>query len=129
MVLTYSKLDVESIKALEELLELDFPIKESLIIFSVSKQINSKIEIKSAMENKLLNKYVEKDDSGKIKQVLDDNKNPTNEVYIRDMINYKKEIDELNSETFEIHFEKIDPMIISNIKPKILLKLEWLFNL
>lgn len=129
MTLTYSNLDLESIKALDELLELDFPIKESITIFSVSKQINSVLEIKSAMENKLLNKYVEKDDSGKIKYVLDENKNPTNEVYITDILNYKKEIDELNASTFEIQFEKIDPTSISNIKPKILLKLEWLFVL
>lgn len=129
MLLKYSNLDLESLKALDELLELDFPIKESITIFSVSKQINSQIEIKSSIENKLLNKYAERDDNGKIKVVLDENNNPTNDVYIKNMKKYKEEIDELNSSDFEIQFEKINPTIISNIKPKILLKLEWLFNL
>lgn len=129
MVLQYSTLDFNTIDCMNELLSIDLPIKDALTAVLVSKKLNEHLEIKTKIEERLINKYAEKDENGRIVPIKDDKGNVTNDIYITDFNAYKLELEELNSQTFEIIYEKIDITTIKNIKPKIILKLEWLFSI
>ena len=131
--LTYRQINDETTKAINEILSLDVPIKEGVKIAKVSKKIAEHIEIKRDFTKKILDKYSEKDETGTIKPVKDDEGNiKPNQVFITDAVGYTKDMTDLENLDIEItDFDKIeiDSLGLGKVKPQLLLNLDWLLNL
>lgn len=130
--LKYKNINDDTTESFNEILALNLPIKEGIKIARISKKINEHIELKREFAGRLMEKYAEREPDGKIKPVKDEfGVIQPNQVYITDIEAYNKEHRELEDQDIELEGEKIDINVlgIDKIKPKILIKLDWLINL
>lgn len=130
--LKYSNINLDTANSLNEIISLDLPIREGVKIAKISKKINEHIEIKKDFEKKILEKYTEKDENGVMKPVKDDAGNILpNQVYITNPEAYTKDAKELEDLDIELEGEKIsfEALGLDKIKPKLLIKLDWLIDL
>jgi len=97
----------------------------------IFKNISSIVEDRLTSEKKILDRWVQKDESGKPKLALDENGNEIPEtVLITDVDNFSKEMSELLNVENEIPFDKLDfsELGLKTAKIKDLLKIDFLFN-
>ena len=103
---------VNTINALGKLNNTQLPIK---VAYAISKNVNkieSELKVYNTEKAKLIDKYCEKDEEGKLK--IDENGNAAlKEEYIED---YNKDIKELLSieNEIDIHMIKLDDLLNSN---------------
>lgn len=116
---------VNSVGVLSKLTNLELPIKLSYAFSKNITKIDAELKAYNMEREKLLNKYGEKDEEGKLKQSED------GKVNILDIENFNKEIAELlqcESE-IDIHLidlEKVDAKI--NITPGELMIIDYMFK-
>lgn len=116
---------VNSVGVLSKLTNLELPIKLSYAFSKNITKIDVELKAYNMEREKLLNKYGEKDEGGKLKQSED------GKVNILDIENFNKEIAELlqcESE-IDIHLidlEKVDAKI--NITPGELMIIDYMFK-
>lgn len=116
---------VNSVGVLSKLTNLELPIKLSYVFSKNITKIDAELKAYNIEREKLLNKYGEKDEEGKLKL------SEKGEVNILDRENFNKEIAELLQCESEIdihliNLEKVDAKI--NITPGELMVIDYMFK-
>ena len=93
---------VNSIDVLNKLTNMDLNIKVSYVVAKNISKIDKELEIYNKEKSKLIEKYGEKDEDGKLK-IREDGK-----INIVDLENWNKDIRELNEIENEIDIHKIN---------------------
>jgi hypothetical protein len=125
-----SQLNNETVTALNNLIELDINAAIAFRLARIIKEISSIIDDKVKMEQRILDKWVEKDESGNPTPGKDESGNPVEgSVNITNLDEFTKEMNSLMSVENEIPFEKInfEDLELKTAKVKDLMKLDFLF--
>ena len=131
IVIKNSQLNNETIDALNNLIELDINASAAFKLTRIIKQLSSIVEDKLAMEKRILDKWVEKDENGEIIRPTDQNGNVIEDsVNIKNPDEFTKEMNELMLVENTLDFDKLDfeDLKLETAKVKDLIKLEFLFN-
>jgi hypothetical protein len=131
IIVKNSQLNNEAVAALNTLIELDINASVAFRLTRVIKEISSIVEDKLKMEKRILDKWVEKDESGNVKPVLDESGSVIEgAVNILNPESFTQEMQSLMDLENEIPFDKIDfeDLNLQTAKVKDLIKLEFLFN-
>jgi hypothetical protein len=126
-----SQLNNETVTALNNLIELDINAAIAFRLARIIKEVSSIIDDKVKMEQRILDKWVEKDESGNPTPGKDESGNPVEgSVNITNLDEFTKEMNSLMSVENEIPFEKInfEDLELKTAKVKDLMKLDFLFN-
>jgi|LauGreDrversion4_2_1035121.scaffolds.fasta_scaffold1476970_1 hypothetical protein len=126
-----SSLSNETISALNTLVELDINASAAFRLMRIIKEVSSIVEDKLKMERKILEKWVEKDESGNIIQAKDESGNLVEgAVNITDVDSFTQEMQNLMDIENDIPYDKInfEELNLKTAKVKDLIKLEFLFN-
>lgn len=131
IVIKNSQLNSDTISALNTLIDLDINAKVAFRLTRIIKELSSIVDDKMKMEKKILDKWVEKDEDGKVVvPKREDGSLIEGSVNIVDVESFSNEMKELMEIENNIDFEKIefDDLGLSTVKIKDLIKLEFLFN-
>lgn len=131
IVIKNSQLNNETIDALNKLIELDINASSAFRLTRIIKELSSIVEDKLAMEKRILEKWVEKDQNGEIVRPKDQNGNIVEDaVNIINVDEFTKEMNELMTVENTIDFDKLnfEDLKLETAKVKDLIKLEFLFN-
>jgi hypothetical protein len=126
-----SQINNEALECLNSLIDEDINAVAAFKLTRIFKNISSIVEDRLSSEKKILDRWVQKDESGKPKLALDENGNEIPEtVLITDIDSFSKEMSELLNVENEIPFEKLDfsELGLKTAKIKDLLKIDFLFN-
>ena len=126
-----SQLNNEAVSALNNLIELDINAAVAFKLARIIKEISSIIDDKVKMEQRILDKWVEKDEAGNPVLGKDEAGNPVEgSVNITNLDEFTKEMNSLMSVENEIPFDKInfEDLELKTAKVKDLMKLDFLFN-
>lgn len=126
-----SQLNNETIQAINNLIELDINASVAFRLTRIIKELSSIVDDKVKMEQKVLDKWVEKDENGKPVPVKDENGNLLSDsVNLTDPQAFTNEMNSLMDTENEIPFDRInfDDLNLKTAKVKDLMKLEFLFN-
>jgi hypothetical protein len=126
-----SQINNEALECLNNLIDEDINAVAAFKLTRIFKNISSIVEDRLSSEKKILDRWVQKDESGKPKLALDENGNEIPEtVLITDIDTFSKEMSELLNVENEIPFDKIDfsELGLKTAKIKDLLKIDFLFN-
>ncbi len=131
IIIKNSQLNDETIEALNKFIDVDINATVAFKLMKIIKEITSLIADRKKMEQLIINKYAEKDESGNIVQVKDD-KGVVVEggVKITDMTAFSNEMSSLMEMEIEIGYDCInfEDLNLKIAKVKDLMKLEFLFN-
>ena len=131
IIVKNSQLNNETISALNTLIELDIKASSAFKLARIIKEISSIVDDKLKMEKRILDKWVERDENGQPKQVLDNSGNTVEgAVNLTDIDSFTQEMQSLMDVENEVPFDKMDfdELNLETAKVKDLLKLEFLFN-
>ncbi len=126
-----SQINNEALECLNNLIDEDINAVAAFKLTRIFKNISSIVEDRLTSEKKILDRWVQKDESGKPKLALDENGNEIPEtVLITDIDSFSKEMSELLNVENEIPFDKLDfsELGLKTAKIKDLLKIDFLFN-
>ena len=126
-----SQINNQALECLNNLIDEDINAVAAFKLTRIFKNISSIVEDRLTSEKKILDRWVQKDESGKPKLALDENGNEIPEtVLITDVDNFSKEMSELLNVENEIPFDKLDfsELGLKTAKIKDLLKIDFLFN-
>jgi hypothetical protein len=126
-----SQINNEALECLNNLIDEDINAVAAFKLTRIFKNLSSIVEDRLTSEKKILDRWVQKDESGKPKLALDENGNEIPEtVLITDIDSFSKEMSELLNVENEIPFEKLDfsELGLKTAKIKDLLKIDFLFN-
>lgn len=126
-----SQINNEALECLNNLIDEDINAVAAFKLTRIFKNISSIVEDRLSSEKKILDRWVQKDESGKPKLAIDENGNEIPEtVLITDIDSFSKEMSELLNVENEIPFEKLDfsELGLKTAKIKDLLKIDFLFN-
>jgi hypothetical protein len=126
-----SQLSNDSLQALNELIEKDISAKCAFKILRIIKHISSIVEDRVAMEKKIFEKWVQRDEKGNPVLAKDDNGEFISDaVMITNVDEFSKEMSDLLNIENEIPFDKIDfeELGLDTIKIKDLIKIDFLFK-
>ena len=125
-----SQLTPETIKAINNLLEVDINAAMAFKLARIIKEISSIFEDKKSTEDKLIEKWAELDESGNIKIAKDENGSYiSGSVVIKDIKKFNEEMSNLGSVINELNAEKIrfEDLNLETAKIKELIMLDFLF--
>jgi hypothetical protein len=126
-----SQLNSDAITALNSLIEMDINAGIAFKLTRIIKEISSIVDDKLKMEKKILDKWVEKDDSGNPVVPKDnDGKVIEGAVNITNVEEFTKEMNALMSVETDLPFEKVkfEDMGLTTVKIKDVLKIDFLFE-
>lgn len=124
------ELNAESVKAINNLLDIDINAPTAFKLSRIIKEISSIFEDKKALEEKIVNKWAVKEEDGKPKIATDEEGNVIDgSVVIKDMEGFNKEMRDLNSVVNELNAEKIkfEDLNLETARIKDLMILDFLF--
>lgn len=131
IVIRNSQLTNETVTALNNLIDLDINAKIAFKLMRIIKEVSSLVDDKVKLEKKIFDKYLEKDEFGNPKPVIDDVGNPVNNmVKISDMESFNKEMFDLMSIENEIPYERVnfEDLNLDSAKIRDLMKIDFLFD-
>ena len=131
IIVRNSQLNLETVEALNLLLDLKLPTKSAFKLVKMIKEVSSLIDDKLKLEKKILDRNVERDQTGNVVVGTDQMGNPIpNTFKIKNMEEFNAEMEELNSLENELPFDKldIDDLAIDSISVRDLMKIEFIFN-
>lgn len=131
IIVRNSQLNDETIASLNKLLDVDINANVAFKLMRIIKEISSIVEDKNKMEQMIINKHAEKDESGQVIQAKDDSGNPIpGGVNIKDMDAFSADMSNLMEAESEIGYDKInfEDLNLKTAKVRDLMKLEFLFN-
>lgn len=131
IIVRNSQLNLETVEALNLLLDLKLPTKSAFKLVKMIKEVSSLIDDKLKLEKKILDRNIERDQMGNPIVGTDQMGNPIpNTFRIKNMEEFNAEMEELNSFENELPFEKleIDDLAIDSISVRDLMKIEFIFN-
>lgn len=126
-----AQLNSDTIQAVNTLLDLDIAATSAFRLTRIIKELSSIVDDKIKMEKRILDKWVEKDETGNPKKPVDSNGNVMEDsVSISNMEEFTKEMNQLLEIENEIPYEKIkfEELKLETAKVKDLMKLEFLFD-
>ena len=125
-----SELNTQSIQAINNLLTIDINASTAFKLARIIKEISSIFEDKKKLEEKLVDKWADKDEDGNIKFATDENGNIIEgSVVIKDMASFNAEMKELNSVDNILQYDKIEfkDLGLETAKIQDLMILDFLF--
>jgi len=129
--ITNAQLNNDAVQSLNDLLEMDINASTAFKLTRIIKEISNIVESKMKMEQKILDKWMQKDEDGKPVPVLDDEGNVVKDVVnLIDPLAFNKDMNDLMSVENEILFDKInfDDLELKTAKVKNLMKIDFLFE-
>lgn len=131
IIIKNSQLTPDTISALNTLIELDINAIVAFKLSRIIKELSSIVEDKLKMEKRILEKWVQKDESGQIVIPQDvDGNLLEGSVTIVDVESFTKDMSELMEIETTLNFDKLnfEDLELSTAKIKDIIKLEFLFN-
>lgn len=125
-----SDLSTEAINSINNLLNVDINASAAFKLSRIIKEISSIAEDKKTTENKIIDKWAERDDNGEVKKPLDDKGNPIKDsILIKDPEAFNKEMEELLSVENHLQYDKIkfEDLGLGVAKIKDLMIIDFLF--
>lgn len=125
-----SDLSTEAINSINNLLNVDINASAAFKLSRIIKEISSIAEDKKTTENKIIDKWAERDDNGEVKNPLDDKGNPIKDsILIKDPEAFNKEMEELLSVENHLQYDKIkfEDLGLEVVKIKDLMIIDFLF--
>jgi hypothetical protein len=125
-----SQLTTDAIQSINNLLDLNINATAAFRLTRIIKELSSIVEDKVKMERRILDKYVEKDESGNPVKPKDENGNEISDsVNILNMDEFTKEMSQLMELENEIGYDpiKFEDLQLETAKVKDLMKIEFLF--
>lgn len=126
-----SQLNEETIQAINNLIEIDINASIAFRLTRIIKELYSIIEDKSKMEQRIIDKWVERDENGNPVPGKDKDGNILpDSVNLKDPQAYIQEMNTLMETENEIPFDRInfEDLNLKTAKVSDLIKLEFLFN-
>jgi hypothetical protein len=126
-----AQLNNDAVIALNNLMDLDIKAGAAFKLMRIIKEISILVEDKLKMEQKILDKYVDKDLNGQPFKVYDEsNQIVEGAVKINDMLGFQSEMESLLSSDSTVSLEPIpfDSLGLETIKLKDLLKIDFIFS-
>lgn len=126
-----AQLNNDTIAALNNLMDAEIKASAAFKLMRIIRQISELVEDKLKMEQKILEKYTEKDVQGNIIPVYNDNGEILQgAVKITDVKLFQDEMDNLLQSETQIPNDKIsfEELGLETIKVKDLLKIDFIFN-
>jgi hypothetical protein len=130
IVVKNSQLNNDTIQALNTLIDLDINATSAFRLTRIIKELSSIVEDKVKMEQRILDKWVQKDEFGNKVAVKDSEDNIIDgAVNITDIDEFTKEMSRLMDIENKLPFDKIsfDDLNLQTAKIKDLIKLDFLF--
>jgi hypothetical protein len=124
------ELNAESVKAINNLLDIDINASTAFKLSRIIKEISSIFEDKKALEEHIVNKWAVKEEDGKPKIATDKEGNVIDgSVVIKDITGFNKEMKDLDSVVNELNAEKIkfEDLNLETARIKDLMILDFLF--
>lgn len=104
-----SELNTKSIQAINNLLDIDINASTAFKLSRIIKEISSIFEDKKKLEEKLVDKWADRDDDGNIRMATDEDGSIIDgSVIIKDMNSFNAEMDQLNSVENVLQYDKIE---------------------
>lgn len=131
IVVKNSQLTNETITALNTLIDLDINANAAFRLTRIIKEVSSIVEDKVKMEKKILEKWMDKDENGQPKPVLNEEGSVVDgAVNITNVDAFSQEMQSLLEVENEIPYErlKFEELNLQTAKVKDLIKLEFLFD-
>lgn len=131
IIVKNSQLSSETIQSLNTLIDLDINATAAFRLTRIIKELSSVVDDKLKMEKKILDKWVEKDESGNAIRPRDESGNEVEgAVNITNVEEFTKEMTSLMEIENEIPYDKIkfEELNLATAKVKDLMKLEFLFD-
>lgn len=131
IIIKNSQLSNDTITALNTLIDLDINATSAFRLTRIIKELSSIVEDKLKMEKRILDKWVEKDESGNPVVVRDTDGNVIDgAVNITNMDSFGQEMQSLMDIENELPYDKLnfEELNLTTAKVKDLIKLEFLFN-
>lgn len=131
IIIKNSQLSNDTITALNTLIDLDINATSAFRLTRIIKELSSIVEDKLKMEKRILDKWVEKDESGNPVVVRDNDGNVIDgAVNITNMDSFGQEMQSLMDIENELPYDKLnfEELNLTTAKVKDLIKLEFLFN-
>jgi hypothetical protein len=126
-----SQLNNDTIQALNTLIELDINASVAFRLTRIIKELSSIVDDKVKMEQRILDKWVQKDEAGNMIPAKDSSGNIVEgAVNITNVEEFTKEMSTLMDVENEIPFDKIkfEDLNLQTAKVKDLIKLDFLFD-
>lgn len=126
-----AQLNNDAITALNNLIEMNIKAGVAFKLMRIIKEISSLVEDKLKMEQKILEKHIERDNLGNPSLVYDENnKIVEGAVKIKDVQLFQNEMESLLSSETVLNFEQIqfEDLGLDTIKIKDLLKIDFIFS-
>jgi hypothetical protein len=126
-----SQLNADTIQALNSLIEMDISANAAFRLTRIIKELSSIIDDKVKMEKRILDKWIQKDESGNPVIPTDESGNPIDgAVNITNTEKFTKEMNDLMSIEIDIPYDKIkfEDLNLTTAKIKDLIKLDFLFE-
>lgn len=124
-------LNNDAISILNDLMNLDIKASMAFRLMRIIKELSTIIEFKIKAEKMIIDKWAIRDSNGDYLPIIDnEGAIVPGTIKISDMNNFEKEMSELLDVENTILFDKInfdDLGIVTNIKPKDLLKIDFIF--
>ena len=131
IIVKNSQLSSETIQSLNTLIDLDINATAAFRLTRIIKELSSVVDDKLKMEKRILDKWVEKDESGNVIRPKDESGNEVEgAVNITNVEEFTKEMTSLMEIENEIPYDKIkfEELNLTTAKVKDLMKLEFLFD-
>lgn len=126
-----SQLNSETIQALNSLIEMDINANAAFRLTRIIKELSSIVDDKVKMEKRILDKWIQKDESGNPVRPVDENNNPIDgAVNITNPEAFAQEMNDLMGVETDIPYDKLkfEDLNLTTAKVKDLMKLEFLFD-
>lgn len=131
IVVKNSQLTNETVESLNILIDLDINANAAFRLTRIIKEISSIVDDKLKMEKRILDKWMDKDENGQAKPVLNESGQVVEgAVNITNVESFSQEMQSLMDVENTIPYEKIkfEELNLQTAKVKDLMKLEFLFD-
>lgn len=126
-----AQLNNDTLSSLNNLMETDIKASAAFKLMRIIREISNLVEDKVKTEQKILEKYTEKDENGNAIQVHNEDGKPVEgAVRITDVNKFQDEMNSLLESESHIQQEKIsfEELGLETFKVKDLLKIDFIFN-
>ncbi len=126
-----SQLNNDTIRVINYIMEIEINGDIAFKLMKIIKELNYTFDDRLKMEQKILDKWIEKDEEGKPVPVKDEEGNVlTDVVNLKDAESFNKEMSSLMQIEHELPFDKVkfSEIGLEKIKIKDLLSIEFLFE-
>jgi hypothetical protein len=126
-----SQINNEALECLNSIIDEDINAGAAFKLTRILKFISTIVEDRVKAEQKILDKWAQKDENGQIKKATGENgEDLPDTVYIKDVDAFSKDMSDLLNAENLIPFEKLEfsELGLKTAKIKDLLKIEFLFN-